>query len=619
VGGQHVTPYMTFIPDLVHHADALPGNDRINVDTLGNLVDDPGHDMIFGDNATFVAPILSGFAPIEAALAQNANELTGALRAFHVAGLDFDQYLHTHYGAVEQSLVSIGNDVINGGSGDDTIFGDEGRVVMPSLLGLPVPAAQLKQTVLDYYDQLRDFQQVAVDVEFALLETQAQVLTNLVADAKAAGATRPASGYLPNPHYHTLALGNDTISGGLGGDLVIGDAGTVLAPFLTSTAINNGGVNTAAVNATTLRVVNAALKAEVTVRDRQLASHIKLHHALPATNSAKSHFPKTEDMRLIIPDYDHELFSGNDTLLGDAGDDVLIGDTGMLYLPTVLATPQNNARTALSIETELTNLTKSLAGYLGQGNVNAARSSFGAVSRPAYQGRGDASRYAVVNSGNDLFDGGNDNDLISGDNASIATPFIAKEPASQVGAKTAKLDVQSLIRNFGQPLPGQSLTRSLVVHNTAINQRPAALGGGTQGRDVADGGSGDDLLFGARNDVLTDTLGVNYVDTDSKQRNSPRLRSGANYQLASTIRGFLQSLASNGMTQGIGKDARVTTPVREVSPAVPPIGDDTASLVTPIVPTHSLDTAPVSVLPPAPTPAAAGTNWFTNLLKRLRG
>ena len=62
------------------------------------------------------------------------------------------------------------------------------------MIGLQVPEASLKATALAYYDYLRDFQQITVDVEYAALESQGQILNALVADAKASGVVRPKSG-----------------------------------------------------------------------------------------------------------------------------------------------------------------------------------------------------------------------------------------------------------------------------------------------------------------------------------------------------------------------------------------------------------------------------------------
>ncbi len=302
---------------------------------------------------------------------------------------------------------------------------------------------------------------------------------------------------------------------------------------------------------------------------------------------------------------------------------MLVGDSAMLYIPSILSTGLNLGRTPGSLQGEVDSITKGMAGYLGQGGANGKISSFGGVSRTTYQGRGGSARVSTVSVGNDTLSGDDGNDLIAADYASLATPFVAPQPESQVGAFTAKLDIASLIRDFGQPLPGQSLTRSLVVQNTAITQRSPKLGGGTQGFNVADGGLGDDVLFGAKGDQLTDISGSNYVDTDPKQRQSARLKDGANFQLSATIRTFLQTLSDSTVA---GKEARVSAPARVVADPVVVVADPTAGGIDPAVPL--LDALPVTdpgtgtttnpVSNPTILPTLANNGWLQNLLAWLR-
>ena len=622
--GVKISPFLAFVPDIVHHADALPGNDRINVDAAGLAIADPGNDMIFGDNAIFVAPLSTGLTTIEQAVTQNTNELAGMLKAFHFAGLDYANY---QGGAAPATTISVGNDIINAGTGDDTVFGDDGRVIVASLVGLPVPVAQLKQTALDYYSFLRDFQEVTVDVEYAGLETHAQLLTGLVAQAKANGVAVPRTGPISVPHQYNLIIGNDTITGGDGGDLIIGDAGTILSPFLANSAINNGGKDIATVDKVILRGVQSALANAADVRNKALTAHIKVDET---ANSVKYRFPKAEDMRLLAFDLEHSLSIGNDNISGNAGEDVIVGDLGVIYVPTLLASA-NTGRTPGAIEADFTRLTSSLGGYLGNPTPSVNRSSYSSVARTAYDGRGRSARISTLNSGNDTISGGDGNDVIATDYTVIATPYIAREAATQVGSSTAKLDLKNLIRTFGQPLPGQNLGRDLFVTTSNTNQRRTSLGAGAQGLDTADGGAGNDLLFGGRTDLLTDTVGLNYVDTDPKQRQTPALKSGTNYQLGVTIRQFLKTLSTSSLSQTTGKDGRVVARVRDLTAATVVLSDPTAGGAAPATPVHTwfTDVTPAAI-PPSVAPTLVDTptgttsspsssGWFAALLRRLRG
>ena len=59
------------------------------------------------------------------------------------------------------------------------------------------------------------------------------------------------------------------------------------------------------------------------------------------------------------------------------------------------------------------------------------------------------------------------------------------------------------------------------------------------------GGTGDDVLLGTKADALSDTSGVNFVETDGSQRNKNRINIGADFELSTSVRKFLASLAAN--------------------------------------------------------------------------
>ena len=57
--GTTLTPYVTFVPNVLN-TDALPGNDSIN--------GGDGDDLIFGDNAQFLSPIVTGLDAVDTAM-----------------------------------------------------------------------------------------------------------------------------------------------------------------------------------------------------------------------------------------------------------------------------------------------------------------------------------------------------------------------------------------------------------------------------------------------------------------------------------------------------------------------------------------------------------------------
>ncbi|MGB8170696.1 MAG: hypothetical protein WCF18_24545, partial [Chthoniobacteraceae bacterium] len=296
--------------------------------------------------------------------------------------------------------------------------------------------------------------------------------------------------------------------------------------------------------------------------------------------------------------YENAIDTGNDSIAGAGGDDVLIGDTGLLYIPSVLNNAANTARTDLSIEGELNRVTAGLAGYMDQGNGNVRKTAYGQIARDTYQERGGKLRVSEHNEGNDTIDAGAGDDIVVGDHAAVGTPFIAKEEASQPGTFTGQLDVKGLIKNFGHALPNESLTRKLVVHSTNTVATSNKHWQGTQGHDIETGGDGGDILLGTPTDSLSDNSGKNFVDNDPKQRSTPRLVDGTDYQLSTTIRNYLQALAGNsGVKLTAGKDARIGAPIRDAQPATAFVGDPTAGGVGAALPTTGIPAA----LPTPPT------------------
>jgi hypothetical protein len=184
------------------------------------------------------------------------------------------------------------------------------------------------------------------------------------------------------------------------------------------------------------------------------------------------------------------------------------------------------------------------------------QSVFDKSFRKGVQERGHVSRTANVSTHKDILDGGADNDLLTGDNASIVVPYKAGVPSTQTGAFTSRFDIKALIKDFGHALPGTPLTKPLVIATTNIT--PPL--GSTSGADALTGGLGNDILLGTKADALGDTSGVNFVETDGSQRNRNRFKIGGDLQIGPSIRKFLASLAADptGLKLSDGKGGTFT-------------------------------------------------------------
>ncbi|MCP3982596.1 MAG: calcium-binding protein [bacterium] len=225
-------PYLSIVPDVVGHEGMLPGND--------NIRGGGGDDLIVGDDLEIRAELVTGFREIDRDARNRVWEaLRPALDGLHALGLDFHQ-LRDDLGLVAPGqTLRFGNDDIDAGSGDDVIVGDDALVLGEFILGMPVDGAQYEETALEIYDHLRDLEMLALDLDFTVFEAHHQVLAERIDIAVAAGQFNGRYN-LPDPDLFDLELGNDTISAGAGDDLVVGDTATFVTPEVLGTRFHLG-------------------------------------------------------------------------------------------------------------------------------------------------------------------------------------------------------------------------------------------------------------------------------------------------------------------------------------------------------------------------------------------
>ena len=115
--GAAMSAYVALVPDVIHSADALPGNDFID----GGA----GDDFIVGDDFSAYSPLFPGLDKIDEAL-DRLNQWSDKLEhGLHHLSIDFDLAEHTMgAGWVDDNELNVGNDKLHGGSGADTIAGD---------------------------------------------------------------------------------------------------------------------------------------------------------------------------------------------------------------------------------------------------------------------------------------------------------------------------------------------------------------------------------------------------------------------------------------------------------------------------------------------------------------
>ncbi|MEJ2723028.1 MAG: hypothetical protein P8175_00020 [Deltaproteobacteria bacterium] len=227
--GTYLVPLASIVTDVGHHLDLLPGNDR--------LFGGEGDDKLVGDNAVVFSPGVT----INQAFLESAFGMTWDLLA---ALDDFGDLIHRLHDAVgdgdnchpcysyEDVVVDqtfcLGNDFLDGGGGNDFMVGDELTLKAPSI-GVPT------DLVHDFHHLINDLEDVGDEADWALheLDDVAHDLRDDVIPVK--HGKKRIKGHLVH-HIDRIFVGNDSLVGGDGDDLMVGDNWSYLAPEITVTS-----------------------------------------------------------------------------------------------------------------------------------------------------------------------------------------------------------------------------------------------------------------------------------------------------------------------------------------------------------------------------------------------
>jgi Ca2+-binding RTX toxin-like protein len=539
--GSVFVPYISLIPDVVHHASFMSGNDYLDGGS--------GSDVIVGDDMTIYAPLFTGLTQIERASTDVTSEMNALLYAMHHLGQDFDLYENTVEGVSTAHDIRFGNDVINGGDGDDIISGDNTIYQVPFMIGLPTEDANFTNAALRYYNFLRDIEHVGMDFVNVAGVAHGQVLNGLVAAAIAEnpGKVRPHAQDIADPNLHDLWTHNDVISAGAGNDVVVGDDLRILFPVL------NGNTNDFAhhytnVSATTWYATQIALQNQEATRDAELETHLHANH-----ENMENYLPKDSDLALIPYDFEYDLNSGNDIISGGGGDDLIVGDFALFVTPIVLQPGTtsngwyyqgsdwldkhlNGGSHGWFDQSWFDNIFKVKNNWLGSAGSDwyshdnewfdfdvaqflgrsHNRHYWSDVGKEFFDGHFDARhverqlrysnfRNVFVSVGNDSITGEDGNDAMIADNLILVVPY---GPASSApsGGTIAPYFPTKYALGYGFFLKDPRHTGSLDVafSDTVSGGSGNDIIAGQQGADALDGGLGNDQLFGGSGrDTLT--------------------------------------------------------------------------------------------------------------------
>ena len=486
-------PLVSFVPGITNHTDSLPGNDFID--------GGDGADTIYGDDVMVSAPLFNGLAAIDSATEDVRRAIFSVLNALHALSLDADLLEHLTGSPSAPHDLRVGNDIINGGGDNDIISGDFAVIAVPFASGSPAAGPEFITATLRYHSFLRDLEYVLTDFYNTTHEAHLGVLDALIAEALRNNpdrdpALRPKS---VDFDLHRIFIGNDEIDGGFGADVIVGDHQAILSPVLTGVSLHK---LTDLLGVTSQQLADArdALALQQMIRSAELRYHADTHVA-----NWSSRKPLAADLSLIPDVFEYDLEIGNDILRGGAGDDLLVGDNGLIIIPIVT----DPAKTLNRVQSEIALLLNDLEALLSGRQYNTPY-RFSAVTL----GHAGGNRGITLRQSSDSLRGGTGDDIIFRKDVAVVVPFSSSTPLVPVPVK------------FGFSNSG---TDALFVKSTANSNGRAVL---------------------ATRDTVVDTQGRNSVFTETG--NVPR---GAINKIRATVFGALspqisQFLVDTGATNG---------------------------------------------------------------------
>jgi len=214
--GTNYVPYVSLVPELAHHAHMLAGNDQ--------LAGGAGNDTMIGDDLTvhsravrFDGPTMDAAERLTRLLLDLTDDYSDLVH--DLGALVHDSALPQAPLPVIDAQLVFGNDSLQGDAGNDVLIGDNANFVTPRI---EVPVGQA--------DELECFIVGTLDAadEAAHAVNDLIVLEHNLRDAVVGGQVVH--------HVDVIRAGNDTLLGGAGDDLMIGDQWVMKSILLTLAA-----------------------------------------------------------------------------------------------------------------------------------------------------------------------------------------------------------------------------------------------------------------------------------------------------------------------------------------------------------------------------------------------
>ncbi len=418
------------------------------------------------------------------AIADATSDLTGAGTLLATDGTKLQVYV-----ALAPSLLTVarqptGNDVLDGGAGNDTIFGDDGAFYNLDVTGYgPLDAR--------------------IDVVSGALSHLLEAFDVFTASTDSLNVS------LGRRSAVDISYGNDTIRGGGGDDLIVGDAGRMIVHG--SNPLGELSL------ASAMRLTTFLDNLHTVVADATAVAQ-EATDAVVGQISARTGTPVAYFGIGLLPGevrVTHRLVQGNDTIDAGDGDDLVTGDN--LFL--VQAGVAQNDAAYRSDPAAAAAITGALADHNSRFGLDldahmSVEHPFDGVLRSVETaGFGHGQGYSLV-IGNDRIQGGGGNDTLIGDAALI---HVAAEGWSATALETERLQAAGRLfagtaNPFGGSWYGFGGARIASVSTTGWGPDSAAYWGRPgdimAGSDVIDGGTGANRIFAAST-VLVPALDAN--------------------------------------------------------------------------------------------------------------
>ena len=351
--------------------------------------------------------------------------------ALHETALNFADFLgsealtRTTDGAAIVPYISIvpdianhlgmlsGNDEIDGGNGDDIIFGDNTKIYSEILTGLKEIEEAQDDVWVAFNYVMEGFHNLALDYDYFVHEV------------------------LGEEHGQDLEIGNDTITGSEGNDIIVGDDCSFIGAFIKGIPVEEDNFK------------EQALEIYAYLRDLEyMAINLdyvifEAHHALvdeliddAIEKNPDKKPPKKNDR--VNPHY-HDLYIGNDDISGGDGVDMIIGDSGTLFTPLIDGVRFKDIKEYQDIDKDIWKdtekalddqdkyrdwLLKKHEKYCH--NLDEHKHDNKDLELLVWDYEYD------LFAGNDIIDAGDGNDLVLGDFCVLAVPVVLKFPHGDI-------------------------------------------------------------------------------------------------------------------------------------------------------------------------------------------